>query len=151
MPKAVAAAANRKVINMACRIPDAVIAGCLLPFLKQKNDLRLNGLLQKEGRDFAVLASTCKQFRHCAESHLTHLKQEYVSNKEDFQRLKNVKKGLATPIHVALICQDVPQFLSYLRNGADINQRDAGKNTVLNLAEKLKRTDFLKIIQLYPK
>ncbi len=121
----------------------------VFPYLKKENKLRLNSIIKKEALDFSIIAQICKKLCDLTKEHLSVLKNGYDENIQALQCYK-VKPPVPRIIHIALVNKDMQQFLTYLQNGADVNEKNRGGRTVLQLCKVFKRDEFAKIILSHP-
>lgn len=128
-----------------------VFSLCIMSCFKNKNPLQLNFVFREEALVFASIAITCKTWETCTKEHLRTLKERYNNNLDSFHPYSALKGGICVKLHLCVVAGNMGQFLARLRVGEDINQRDRKGRTVYQLAKRLKRLEYVALIEAHPK
>ncbi len=122
---------------------------CIVDFFKRKNDLELNFIILTETQDLAQIGKVCKRLHTIAKPVLERLSIKHKNNVEDLKTVKYSSKILR-PLHDCILNGDLQALRVQLRNGCNVNEKDACKRTALHLAVQLGKIDFVEQLVAHP-
>ncbi|MBI3211809.1 MAG: ankyrin repeat domain-containing protein [Simkania negevensis] len=128
-----------------------IFALVIMPYFKSKNPLQLNCVFQEEALVFTLIALTCKAWKAFTQPYLKMLKEHYKGNLNSFRPYSSLKEGICVKLHLCIVAGNMEQFLARLRIGEDVNQRDRRGRTAHQLAKRLKRFEYIALIEAHPK